>query len=234
MAHLLLIEDDARLQHLLRQYLAPFGHEVRAVDDGHAGLAELEINPPDLIILDVMLPGMDGFAVCRAIRQRSAVPVIMLTARGDVVDRVAGLETGADDYLLKPFEPRELAARIQSVLRRTHPEPDRAGPPQARTFGPLRIDYAAHGAALEGQDLALTTNEFTALSLLARHPGRVLDRDELLRELRGIESDSFNRTVDITMSRLRQKLGDDARNPRFIRTVWGTGYVFIAREEEHE
>ncbi len=230
---LLLIEDDARLQALLVQYLEPFGFRVEARSDGPAGLAALDECSPDLVILDIMLPGMNGFEVCRAMRQRSQVPVIMLTARGEVMDRVAGLELGADDYLPKPFEPRELVARIQSVLRRgrsQEPSPHQA----VRGFGRLSIDFAARAASLEGQDIGLTTNEFNALAVLAKNFGTVLDRDALLQELRGLESESFNRAVDITMSRLRQKLGDDPKTPEFIKTVWGAGYMFIAREGGHD
>lgn len=230
---LLLIEDDTRLQALLVQYLEPFGFRVEARSDGPAGLAALNECAPDLVILDIMLPGMNGFEVCRALRQRSQVPVIMLTARGEVMDRVAGLELGADDYLPKPFEPRELVARIQSVLRRGRAQELSAhqAPCQAvRDFGRLSIDFAARAAKIEGQDIGLTTNEFNALAVLAKNAGTVLDRDALLQELRGLESESFNRAVDITMSRLRQKLGDDPKAPEFIKTVWGAGYMFIVRE----
>lgn len=230
---LLLIEDDTRLQALLVQYLGPFGFRVEARSDGPAGLAALDECSPDLIILDIMLPGMNGFEVCRAIRQRSQVPVIMLTARGEVMDRVAGLELGADDYLSKPFEPRELVARIQSVLRRGRAQ-EPAANASVKRFGRLSIDFAARAASIAGQDIGLTTNEFNALAVLAKNAGTVLDRDALLQELRGLESESFNRAVDITMSRLRQKLGDDPKTPAFIKTVWGAGYMFIAREGGHD
>lgn len=225
---LLLVEDDVRLQELLQEYLAPFGYKTRAVGDGAAGLAALDEHKPDLVVLDVMLPGMNGFEVCRAIRKRSSVPIIMLTARGDVMDRVAGLEIGADDYLSKPFEPRELVARIQTVLRRAN---GGSAPRQGR-FGRLRVDYDGREAFLDGKNLSLTTNEFNALAYLTRNPGKALDRDALMQELRGLESESFNRSVDITMSRLRQKLGDDPKAPEFIKTVWGEGYLFMLREDQ--
>jgi DNA-binding response OmpR family regulator len=147
----------------------------------------------------------------------------MLTARGELMDKVVGLELGADDYLPKPFEPRELVARIQSILRRTQHQPDN----RQLELGRLTIDLGRRRAWLDGNDIALTTNEFNALALLVRHPGRVLDRDEILQELRGMDSEAFNRTVDITISRLRQKLNDDPRRPEFIQTVWGTGYIFV-------
>jgi DNA-binding response OmpR family regulator len=175
------------------------------------------------VILDIMLPEMDGFEVCRAIRQTSKIPIIMLTARGEVTDKVVGLELGADDYLAKPFEPRELVARIQSVLRRAK----QPGDNQTLTFERLIIDLDKRVALLDGNPVDLTTNEFTALALLARNAGKVLNRDQILQELRGMDCDAFNRSVDIAVSRLRQKLNDDPRSPEFIKTVWGTGYVFI-------
>jgi DNA-binding response OmpR family regulator len=161
--------------------------------------------------------------VCKTIRQQSLVPIIMLTARGDLMDKVVGLELGADDYLPKPFEPRELVARIHSVLRRTQ-KIDKTRP---QTFDRLEIDFSRHIGKLDGDILDLTTNEFAALALFAGNPGKVFNRDEILQELRGIDCDAFNRSVDITMSRLRQKLKDDPKSPAFIKTVWGTGYVFI-------
>jgi len=154
----------------------------------------------------------------------------MLTARGDLMDKVVGLELGADDYLPKPFEPRELVARIQAVLRRTR----HTGSDRSRHFGGLSIDFHRQQVWLDKAPVRLTTNEFAALDLLVRHAGKALDRDEILQTLRGIDSDPFNRAVDITISRLRQKLGDDPKNPRFIKTVWNVGYMFIAEESEHE
>ncbi|OLN28845.1 two component transcriptional regulator, winged helix family [Desulfovibrio sp. DV] len=229
---ILVIEDDRRLQDLLREYLATFGFEVKAVGHAREGLDALEAFAPALVILDLMLPDIDGFEACREIRRRGATPIIMLTARTDVADRVAGLEIGADDYVPKPFEPRELVARIQAVLRRG--EPAQAQPAgESLSFGRLRVDRGAREAFLDEVPLGLTTTEFEALSLLAGSAGRVLDRDALLRELRGLESDVYNRSIDIAMSRLRQKLGDDAKAPTFIKTVRGAGYVFIAKADDH-
>jgi DNA-binding response OmpR family regulator len=176
-----------------------------------------------------MLPGMNGFDLCRRIRQSNSIPIIMLTARGDLMDRVVGLELGADDYLPKPFEPRELVARIQAVLRRAR----HTGSDRCRHFGRLRIDFHSQQTWLDDFPILLTTNEFAALDLLVRHCGKALDRDEILQTLRGIDSDAFNRAVDITISRLRQKLGDDPKNPEFIKTVWNVGYMFIAQESDH-
>lgn len=223
---ILIIEDDTELQDLLRGYLGSFGYDVHTEGHPEDGLKAFADMAPDLVILDVMLPSMNGFDVCRKIRQSSETPVIMLTARGDVMDRVAGLEIGADDYLPKPFEPRELVARIQSILRRSH----RGMVHNVSQFDTLSIDFDARTALLDGTDIGLTTNEFNALAVLARKPGKTFSRDDLMQELRGLDSESFNRSIDITMSRIRQKLGDDPKNPTYIKTVWGTGYVFIAQE----
>jgi len=220
---ILIIDDDEKLNELLKGFLSDFGFNVLAAAHPEKGLKKLKQKSPELVILDVMLPGMDGFEVCKKIRQQSSVPIIMLTARGELMDKVVGLELGADDYLPKPFEPRELVARIHSVLRRSK-NLDETRP---QVFGQLEIDFSRQVATLDGRDVELTTNEFAALGLLAARPGKVFDRDQILQELRGIDCDAFNRSVDITMSRLRQKLNDNPKNPVFIKTVWGTGYVFI-------
>ncbi len=227
---ILIIDDDEKLNRLLTQFLGDFGYNTLSAVHPQKGLKILKHKAPDLVILDVMLPGMDGFEVCKTIRQNSSVPIIMLTARGELMDRVVGLELGADDYLPKPFEPRELVARIHSVLRRAG-KMDAARP---RTFGRLKIDFNKHIATLDEGNVELTTNEFAALALLAGNPGKVFNRDEILQELRGIDCDAFNRSVDITMSRLRQKLNDDPKSPAFIKTIWGTGYVFIGSQDEAE
>jgi len=220
---ILIIDDDEKLNRLLTDFLSEFGFKTLTANHPEDGLKKLNQKSPDLVILDLMLPGMDGFEVCKTIRQHSLVPIIMLTARGELMDKVVGLELGADDYLPKPFEPRELVARIHSVLRRTR-EIDKTRP---QCFDRLEIDFSRHILKLDGDIVDLTTNEFAALVLLAGNPGKVFNRDEILQELRGIDCDAFNRSVDITMSRLRQKLNDDPKNPIFIKTVWGTGYVFI-------
>jgi DNA-binding response OmpR family regulator len=226
---ILIIDDDERLNSLLKKFFQEFGFETMTATHPDEGLKLLRHKEPDLIILDIMLPGMNGFEVCKLIRKSSDVPIIMLTAKGDLMDKVVGLELGADDYIAKPFEPREIVARIQSVLRRSKPPVKN----QIRRFLHLRIDFAKRSLELDGREVELTTNEFTALKLLAENPHTVLSRDQILDELRGIECEAYNRSVDITMSRLRQKLGDDPHNPRFIKTVWGTGYMFIA-EEGHD
>ena len=219
----LIIDDDEKLTELLTEYLSGFNYTVQSAAHPADGLRMIKTDPPDLLILDVMLPGMDGFAVCREVRETSHLPIIMLTARGEVTDRVVGLEIGADDYLPKPFEPRELVARIQAVLRRgeSYGDDDRA------RFGDLEINWNARTVHLDGSLLELTTAEFDLLGLLVRRRGRVLNRDQIMSETRGVDWDVFDRSVDVLVSRLRQKLGDDPRRPAYIRTVRGAGYIFI-------
>jgi DNA-binding response OmpR family regulator len=225
---ILIIDDDAKLNQLLKDFLKDFGYAAITATRPTQGLKKLRQASADLVILDIMLPEMDGFEVCRAIRQTSNIPIIMLTARGEVTDKVVGLELGADDYLAKPFEPRELVARIQSILRRTQKLSDN----QTLTFERLTIDLDKRIALLDGNPVDLTTNEFAALVLLARNAGKVLNRDQILQELRGMDCDAFNRSVDIAVSRLRQKLNDNPKSPEFIKTVWGTGYVFIGNDAD--
>ena len=227
-SRLLIIDDDEKLNKLLTDYLGKMGFEVMSATLPRQGLEKLEREAPDLVILDVMLPEMDGFEVCRTIRQSSTIPVIMLTARGEVMDRVVGLEIGADDYLPKPFEPRELVARIQSILRRVQAKRSSG----VKKIGGLSIDFHKLEVAVDEKPAELTSSEFECLALLVKNSGKVLNRDQIIEQLRGIEWDAFNRSVDITMSRLRQKLGDDPKNPRFIKTIWGTGYLFIGGENE--
>ncbi len=229
MTRILLIDDDEKLGGLLTAYFQRFDLELITATNAHDGLAKLQREEPELVILDVMLPGQDGFEVCRTIRKTSSVPIVMLTARGEVTDRIVGLELGADDYVPKPFEPRELVARIQNVLRRARPRNNDA---RLLRFRDLQVNLERRTAELEGQPLELTTMEYQLLVLFARNPGRSFTRDEILNELRGIDAQLFSRSVDILVSRLRQKLNDTAKQPRFIKTIWGTGYAFVG-EEEH-
>src|SRR5262249_12305205 len=191
------------------------------------GLRALESDPPDIVILDVMLPDMDGFSVCRRVRERSPVPIVMLTARGDVADRIAGLELGADDYVSKPFEPRELMARMQAVLRRSAGSRE-----ESVRIGPLEVDWTTSVARLDRRTLSLTPAEFELLSVFVRNRGRVLSRDRILEETHEIDLDAYDRSIDVLVSRVRQKLGDDPKHPRFIRTVRGTGYRFTGDGDE--
>ncbi len=229
MPRILLIDDDEKLGELLGAYFKRFDLDLVAASHPALGLEKIEKEKPDLVILDVMLPDQDGFQVCREIRRHSAVPIIMLTARGDVTDRVVGLELGADDYMPKPFEPRELVARVQNVLRRAGPREEREQPGRLR-FADLDINLERRTVDLEGSPLDLTTMEYQLLVLFVRNPGRTFTRDEILNELRGIDAQLFSRSVDILVSRLRQKLKDTTRQPRFIKTVWGTGYTFVGAE----
>jgi len=219
----LLIDDDERLNALLTKYLSRFGFAVRAATHPEQGLRALRSDPPDVVILDVMLPDVDGFTVCRKIRESSRVPIVMLTARGDVTDRIVGLELGADDYLPKPFEPRELLARMQAILRRGGDGETR----ERLRLGDLEVNWAKRSVHMSGRDLGLTSAEFEVLGLLVRNRGRVLSRDRIINETRGIDWEAFDRSIDVLISRLRQKLGDDPKHPVFIRTVRGAGYLFI-------
>ncbi len=230
MPKILLIDDDEKLGELLQSFFGRFDLELLAAHEPVAGMKMLEAEDPDLVILDVMLPGQDGFEVCRNIRKTSSVPIIMLTARGEVTDRIVGLEIGADDYMPKPFEPRELVARIQNVLRRSQ---DAKKPQGSRLeYKGLTVDLDRRSAELDGAVLDLTTMEYQLLALFAGNPGQTFTRDEILNELRGIDAQLFSRSVDILVSRLRQKLGDTSKQARFIKTVWGTGYAFIGEEAD--
>jgi DNA-binding response OmpR family regulator len=224
----LLIDDDEKLSGLVRQYLARFNFAVQAVAHPDEGLRALWVDPPDIVILDVMLPDMDGFAVCRKMRERSSVPIIMLTARGDVADRIVGLELGADDYLSKPFEPRELLARMQAVLRRGA----KVAPEDCIRTGLLEMNWTTSSARLNGRLLSLTPAEFELLGLFVRNRGRVLSRDRIMDETHGIDLDAYDRSIDVLVSRVRQKLGDDPKEPTFIQTVRGTGYRFIGGTDD--
>lgn len=227
MTKILLIDDDEKLGDLLGTFFERFDLTLLSATDPVKGLELLAKEEPDLVILDVMLPGQDGFEVCRTIRKSNAVPIIMLTARGEVTDRIVGLEIGADDYMPKPFEPRELVARIQGVLRRAS---NTRAPTRILQYEGLEVDLERRNAKLDDEQLELTTMEYQLLKLFAENPGKTYTRDEILNELRGIDAQLFSRSVDILVSRLRQKLGDTSKQARFIKTVWGTGYAFIGQE----
>jgi DNA-binding response OmpR family regulator len=225
----LLVEDDLRLATLTREYLEGHGVAVVHVGDGRRGQEEALSGRYDAVLLDLMLPGKDGLDVCREVRARSDVPIVVLTARGEEADRVMGLELGADDYLAKPYSPRELLARIRAVVRRAK---GRAGPAlEAVRVGGLLVDPAARRVVLDGREIALTGYEFALLLALARRAGRVLAREQLMELARGSAEDAFDRSVDVHVSRLRQKLGDDPKRPRLIKTVRGAGYVLAGEGE---
>jgi DNA-binding response OmpR family regulator len=228
MTTILIVEDERNLSNLIRGNLEEEGHRVQQAFDGPSALRTATAGAPDLIILDIMLPGMDGLEVCRRLRQQSIVPILMLTARAEEIDRVLGLELGADDYLTKPFSMRELRARVRSILRRMEMMRASGAPPsdEALAVGGLYLDPASYEATLDGQALDLTPKEFGLLYLLVHHPGRVFSRDYLLDEIWGYEVAAYDRTVDTHIYRLRQKLG--AHNPvtRRIVAVRGIGYKF--------
>ena len=237
-SHLLMIEDDTRLAQMVGEYLGQSGMQVTHRADGLSGLAQLQgpgTEPlPDLVILDLMLPDIDGLDVCRRIRAlpgpAAQVPVLMLTAKGDPMDRIIGLELGADDYLPKPFEPRELLARIRAILRR------REGGPAATTtqilrFGTLEIDRDARSVTVAGQPCELTSYQFDLLVALAERAGRVLTRDQIMEAVRGRELEAFDRSIDVHMGRIRAAIEQDAKNPRRILTVRGVGYVFAKQQD---
>ncbi len=231
MAKVLLIDDDRKHSDLLKNYLKQFGIALDCAGDADEGMRKLSRTDPDLLLLDIMLPGKDGFDICREVRKKSEIPIIMLTARGDVVDRVSGLEIGADDYVGKPFEPRELVARIQTILRRVSATDGRD--PVLRFEG-IEIDLDGREVRVDGEPVSLTSMEFELLALLAKRAGKKVSRDEILNELRGIDAAIMTRSVDIMVSRLRSKLGDSIKPPRFIQTVWGTGYAFVPRRPKDD
>ena len=219
---LLIIDDDVALNELLGEYLERFGHRLAAATTATDGIRLLRRDRPDLLILDVMLPDADGMVVCRGIRRESDTPIVMLTARGDVPDRVLGLEFGADDYVPKPFEPRELVARIETLMRRSR----QPVTPRLMSRG-LTLDSETRRVELAGAEVDLTSMEFELLRVLMESRGRVLTRDAVLQALRGIDADVYDRSVDMLVSRLRRKLDDDSRSPRWIKTIRGTGYQFV-------
>jgi two-component system, OmpR family, response regulator len=228
---ILVVDDDAELRALLTTYLGEQGFAVNAVDDGHAMRRELDAAQFDLVILDLMLPGEDGLALCRELRARSRIPILMLTARGDELDRIIGLEMGADDYLPKPFHPRELLARIRSILRRVQ---DLAGeaPARAFRFSGWTLDIGMrHLVGDDGVAVPLSTGEFRLLQALAENANRVMSRDRLMDVLSGREAGPFDRSVDVMISRLRRRLGDGGREPELIKTVRNEGYVLSAKVE---
>jgi two-component system OmpR family response regulator len=230
--HILVVDDDPEIRHLLTQYLEKNGYQVTTVAEGGGMRMVLERTRIDLIVLDLMLPGVDGLELCRDLRARSKVPVIMLTARGDEMDRVLGLEMGADDYLAKPFSARELLARIKTVLRRVRDLPidPLAETPERLAFNGWTLDTRTqHLTASDGLVVPLSQAEFRLLQMLLAHPNRALTRDQLLDLTQGREARAFDRSIDVLVGRLRKHLGDDAREPELIKTVRGRGYMLASR-----
>ena len=221
---ILVIEDDPGIARIVRLYLERDGHTVTTASDGVSGLNAARADSPDLIVLDLMLPRLDGMSVCRALRAESDVPIIMATARVDEEDRLAGLDLGADDYIVKPFSPRELAARVRAVLRRAARQtPDE---PNLVEFDGITIDFETQTVVREGERPSLTPTEFRLLAMLASQPGRPFSRDQIIDDVFGYDFDGYDRTVDVHIANLRRKIEPDVRRPRYVQTVHGVGYRF--------
>ncbi len=234
---ILIVDDDVRLRDLLVRYLGEQGFQVSAIADARELDKKLQRDPPHLVVLDLMLPGEDGLAVCRRLRAAGeSVPVIMLTAKGEDIDRIVGLEMGADDYLGKPFNPRELVARIQAVLRRQGERAAPGAPADEGTiaFGPHTLDLAARTLLVDGRSVTLTTGEFSLLRVFAQHARQPLAREKLMMLARGRDHEVFDRAIDVQVSRLRKLVEPDPANPRYIQTVWGFGYVYMPDSETGE
>jgi DNA-binding response OmpR family regulator len=225
-SRILVVDDDPRLAALVAEYLGEAGFRVSVVPDGRTGLERLKREPYDAVVLDLMLPGMDGLEVCRRLRATSDVPVLMLTARGQAMDRVVGLEIGADDYLPKPFEPRELLARLRAILRRGS---GRAS--KILRFGRLEIDRDGRTVRIDGRERNLTGHQFSLIVALAENAGRVLSREALMDLVRGDALEAFDRSIDVHISRIRAAIEDDPKRPRRILTVRGAGYVFARQQD---
>ncbi len=225
--HILLIEDDARLAEMVAEYLGEAGFRVAVAAAGRVGLERLTREPYDALVLDLMLPDMDGLEVCRQLRAKSDIPVLMLTARGEAMDRIVGLEIGADDYLPKPFEPRELLARLRAILRRRQP----GGPANVLRFGRLEVDCDARVVRVDGAERSLMGHQFTLLVALAQKAGRVLSRNALMDLVKGEALEAFDRSIDVHISRIRAAIEDDPKRPRRILTVRGAGYVFAKQQD---
>lgn len=226
---ILVVDDDSGLRELLQEYLTSQGYEVGAVADGLAMEQYLQLHTVSLVILDLMLPGEDGLSLARKLRARGNLPIIMLSARGEDVDRIIGLEVGADDYLAKPFNPRELLARIRAVLRR-HDEAQLNSAAEENAlkyrFGNFQLDLSSRVLLKDGQEVSLTAGEFNLLRIFVEHPNRVLNRDTLMDLMKGYERSPFDRSIDVRVTRLRRKIELDPATPEYVRTVWGEGYLF--------
>ncbi|BDI07683.1 response regulator [Sphaerotilus microaerophilus] len=244
----LVVDDDPTLRELLTDYLGASGFQVEGAADGVQMRARMAQAWPDVLVLDLMLPGEDGLSLARELRRHSDLPILMLSARGEEIDRVIGLEVGADDYLAKPFGPRELLARLRALLRRSHPAAPTPSPPEAATspapalappaeaatlhrFGPYTLDPQAWRLLRDGSEVAVTSAEFALLRLFVQHPNRVLSRDDLIERLKGYERDAFDRSIDTRVTRLRRRIESDPAHPVYIRTVRGEGYLFNPRGE---
>ena len=221
MTKALLIDDDQKLGDLLKNYLKTFDIDLFVINDPREAIKTMNDLDPDLLILDVMMPHINGFDLCKSIREESNKPIIMLSARGEADDKVKGIDLGADDYLSKPFEARELVARIHGLLRRLHKDSDK-NPDQIFKVDQQRLEVSLNGAILD-----LTTKEFELMDLFIKRPGVIFSRDEIIKEIKGIDAHLFSRSIDILISRLRHKIEDDPKDPQLIKTIWGKGYMFV-------
>ena len=227
----LIIDDDKKLVGMIKNYLEKDGYEIIVAFDGAEGIEKTESHRPDLVILDLMLPKLDGLEVCKLIRKESSMPILMLSAKGEEADIVVGLELGADDYLSKPFSLRELSARVKAILRRVSKlKEDEKSKKKILKYKSLQIDFQKHEVTVNGEKTELTATEFALLEMLATNPGRVFTRDQLLDGVRGRELTPFDRSIDIHISHLRQKIEPDPKEPTYIKTVWGVGYKFEDEE----
>lgn len=224
--HILVVEDDKSLADWIQEYLTNQGYRVSVVNRGDTAVAQITSIMPDLVVLDGMLPGLDGLDVCKAVRPDYSGPIVMLTARDEEIDEVLGLEVGADDYLTKPVKPRILLARIKTLLRRHSPASPAVGQRHKIVLSGLSIDQSSRVVTLDNKAIKISSNEFDVLWLLAEKAGQLVTRDELVTKLRGFEYDGFDRSIDLRVSRLRKKLGDDPAEPYRIKTIWGKGYLF--------
>jgi two-component system phosphate regulon response regulator OmpR len=225
-ARLLIVDDDPEIRELTSEYLTQQGFDVHCVDGGEAMNAWLAEHAADLIILDLMLPGEHGLTLARRLKNDGDIPIIIVSAQGDDVDRIVGLEVGADDYIAKPFNPRELLARVRAVLRRARRSSEPSGRDDEIRFGPFALNLASHQLSRDGEPVPLTSGEFDLLAVLAAHPNKVLHRDRILDLLTGAERSPFDRSIDVRVTRLRGKIEKDPSRPAYIRTIWGKGYMF--------
>ena len=223
---ILVVDDEARIVKLVRDYLERAGYDVLDARDGETALTLARLEHPDLIVLDLMLPGVDGLDICRRLRQESGVPIIMLTARVEEADRIVGLELGADDYVTKPFSPRELVARVRATLRRVTGD---VGPSTTLRAGEVELDTASLAATVAGEPIDLTPTEFQILATLVRHPGRIFSREQLLEAVHGLTFDGYDRSIDSHIKNLRRKIEPNPRQPCYIQTIYGVGYRFTGR-----
>lgn len=230
MPHLLVVDDDAEVRELTGEYLRRQGFEVSLAEDGAEMERQMEASSPDLLVLDLMLPGEDGLSIARRLKSSTNLPIIILSAHGDPVDRIIGLEVGADDYIAKPFNPRELLARVRAVLRRLEPKAQSVQEGIVK-FGSFEVNLKSRSLRREGEPVRLTRSEFDLLEVFVTHPDRILKRDQIIEYLGGVETSPFDRSIDVRVARLRGKLEDDPSDPIHVKTIWGKGYMFSLESE---